>query len=54
MSVKDKVLEFVKKIGNTLKTHSLITSIVGFSVVSLILVQVAILALEEFVVSDCV
>ena len=54
MSVKDKVLEFVKKIGNTLKTYSLITSIVGFSVVSLILVLVAIFALQEFVVSVCV
>lgn len=54
MSVKDKVVEFVKKIGNTLKTHSLITSIVVFSVVSLILILVAMFALQEFVVSVCV
>lgn len=54
MSVKDKVIEFVKKIGDTLKTHSLITSIVGFSVISLILILVAIFALQEFVVSVCV
>ena len=54
MSVKDKVVEFVKKIGNTLKAHSLITSIVGFSVVALTLILVAIFVLQEFVVSVCV
>lgn len=53
MGVKDKVVEFVKKIGNTLKTHGLITSIVGFCVVALILILVAMFALQEFVVSVC-
>lgn len=54
MSIKDKVLEFVKKIVEVLKTHSLVTSITAFSIVTFTLILVAIFALQEFVVSVCV
>lgn len=54
MSVKDKVVEFAKKVGETLKNNSSILSLVGISVVTLILILVAIFALQEFVVSVCV
>ena len=47
MSLKDKVVESVK--GNRLAV-----ALVAFSVVSLILILVAIFALQEFVVSVCV
>ena len=54
MSIKDKVLEFVKKIVEVLKTHSLVTSITAFSIVTFTLILVAIFVLQEFVVSVCV
>ena len=54
MNIKDKVVEFAKKVWNLVKTHSLVTAVVAFSVVSLILILVAMLALQEFVVSVCV
>ena len=54
MEIKDKVVELAKKAWDWMKTNSLVTSIVAFSVVSLILILVAMLALQEFVVSVCV
>ena len=54
MNIKDKVVEFAKKAWTLVKTHSLVTAVVAFSVVSLILILVAMLALQEFVVSVCV
>jgi len=54
MNIKDKVVEYAKKVWELLKTNPLVTSVVGFSIVSLILILVAILALQEFVVSVCV
>ncbi len=54
ISIKDKVVEVIKKVWELMKTHSLITAVVGFSVVSLILILVAMLVLQEFVVSICV
>ena len=54
MEIKDKVIELAKKVWDWMKTNSLVTSIVAFSVVSLILILVAMLALQEFVVSVCV
>ena len=54
MNIKDKVVEFAKKVWTLVKTHSLVTAVVAFSVVSLILILVAMLALQEFVVSVCV
>ena len=54
MNIKDKVVEFAKKVWTLVKNHSLVTAVVAFSVVSLILILVAMLALQEFVVSVCV
>lgn len=54
MNIKDKVVELAKKVWEVMKANSLITSVVGFSIVSLILILVAMLALQEFVVSICV
>lgn len=54
MNIKDKVVEIVKKVWELMKTHRLVTAVVGFSVVSLILILVAMFALQEFVVSICV
>ena len=54
MNIKDKVVEYAKKGWEWMKTNPLITSVVGFSVVSLVLILVAMLALQEFVVSVCV
>jgi len=54
MEIKDKVIELAKKVWDWIKTNSLGTSIVAFSLVSLILILVAMLALQEFVVSVCV
>jgi len=54
MNIKDKVVEFSKKVWTLVKTHSLVTAVVAFSVVSLILILVAMLALQEFVVSVCI
>lgn len=52
--MKEKIVEFAKKIWGAMKAHSLVTAVVSFSVVSLILILVAMLALQEFVVSVCV
>lgn len=46
-NIKDKVIEYVK-------TNSLVTAVAAFSLVSLVLILVAIFALQEFVVSVCV
>ena len=54
VNIKDKVVEIAKKVWEVLKTNRLITSVVGFSIVSLILILVAMIALQEFVVSVCV
>ena len=54
MNIKDKVVEYAKKGWEWMKTNPLITSVVGFSVVSLVLILVAMLALQEFVASVCV
>ncbi|MBQ3560103.1 MAG: hypothetical protein IJA07_11365 [Agathobacter sp.] len=54
MNIKDKVVEYAKKGWEWMKTNPLITSVVGFSVVSLVLILVAMLALQEFVVSVCI
>lgn len=47
LGLKDKLVAFVKE-------NSLVTAVAGFSIVSLILILVAIFALQEFVVSVCV
>ena len=54
MNIKDKVVEYAKKVWDVLKTNSVVTAVAGFSVISLILILVAIFALQEFVVSVCV
>lgn len=54
IGMKDKVVEHTKKAMNLLKTNSLVTAVAIFTVVSLILILVAIFALQEFVVSVCV
>ena len=54
MDIKDKAVELAKKVWELLKTNRLVTAVVGFSVISLILILVAIFALQEFVVSVCV
>ena len=54
MGIKDKVVESVKKVWDLMKAHSLVTAVAIFSLVSLILILVAMLALQEFVVSICV
>lgn len=52
--IKNKVEELAKKVLEMMKTNRMMTAVVGFSVISLILILVAILALQEFVVSVCV
>ncbi len=54
MEYKDKAIELAKKVWELMKTNRLITSVVGFSVVSLILILIAMLGLKEFVVSVCI
>ena len=54
MNIKDKVVEFAKKAWAVMKAHRLVTAVGIFTVVSLILILVAMLALQEFVVSVCV
>lgn len=54
MEIKNKVIELAKKVWDWIKANSLVASIVAFSLVSLILILVAMLALQEFVVSVCV
>ena len=52
--MKDKVIEFTKNLMDKIKANSLVTAVAGYAVVSLILILVAIFALQEFVVSVCV
>lgn len=54
MDIKDKAIELAKKVWELMKTNRLVTAVTGFTVISLILILVAILALQEFVVSVCV
>ena len=54
MNIKDKVVGFAKKVWDAMKAHSLVTAVGIFTVVSLVLILVAMLALQEFVVSICV
>lgn len=54
MEVKDKVVELAKKVWELMKTNRLVTAGVGFAVVSLVLILIAIIGLKEFVVSICV
>ena len=54
MEVKDKVVELAKKAWEFMKSNRMITAGVGFAVISLILILIAIFALQEFVVSICV
>lgn len=52
--VKDKVIDTAKKVFKYFKNNMMATAVLGFSVVSLILILIAMLALKEFVVSVCV
>ena len=54
IGIKDKIVELAKKAWDTMKTNSLVTAVVAFTLVSLALILVAMLALQEFVVSVCV
>lgn len=54
MNLKDKIVEYAKKAVELLKTNRLVSSVAGFSLVSLILILVAMFAFQEFVVSVCV
>ena len=54
VTLKDKVVEIAKKAWDWMKANNLVTAVVGFAVISLILILVAMLALQEFVVSVCV
>ena len=54
LEIKDKVVELAKKVWELMKANRLVTAVVGFSIVSLILILVAMFALQEFVVSICV
>lgn len=54
MNIKDKTVEFAKKVWELMKTNRLLTAVIGFSVISFMLILVAIFALQEFVVSVCV
>lgn len=53
-NIKDKVVGFAKKVWDAMRAHSLVTAVGIFTVVSLVLILVAMLALQEFVVSICV
>ena len=52
--MKEKLLGLKDKLVTFVKANSLVTAVAGFSIVSLILILVAIFALQEFVVSVCV
>jgi len=54
MMAKDKVVDFAKKVVEYFKTNMMATAALGFAVVSLVLILVAILALKEYVISVCV
>ncbi len=52
--MKDKVVDFTKKVFTYFKTNMMATAVLGFAITSLILILIAMLALNEFVVSVCV
>lgn len=52
--IKDKVVELAKKALDWVKANRLVTAVAAFAVVSLVLILVAMLVLQEFVVSVCV
>lgn len=52
--IKNKVVELAKKAWELMKSNRLVTAGVGFAVVSLILILIAMIGLQEFVVSVCV
>ena len=54
MMAKDKVVDFAKKVVEYFKTNMMATAALGFAVVSLVLILVAIFALKEYVISVCV
>ncbi len=54
MDIKDKAIELAKKVWDLMKTNRLVTAVVGFSLICLILILIAIIVLQEFVVSVCV
>lgn len=54
VAIKDKIVELVKNVWAWMKKNSLVTAVTGFAVISLVLILVAIFALQEFVVSVCV
>lgn len=54
MMTKDKVVDSVKKVVEYFKSNMMATAALGFAVVSLILILVAIFALQEYVISVCV
>lgn len=54
MMTKDKVVDSVKKVVGYFKSNMMATAALGFAVVSLILILVAIFALQEYVISVCV
>ena len=54
MNIKDKVVEYAKKVWDLMKAHSLVTAVTIFSVVAFGLILIAMLALQEFVVSICI
>ena len=51
---KDKVVAYAKKAWEWIKAHGFVIAVAEFSVVSLILILVAMLAMQEFAVSVCV
>lgn len=54
IAIKDKIVDLVKNVWEWMKKNSLVTAVTGFAVISLVLIMVAIFALQEFVVSVCV
>ena len=54
LEIKDKAVELAKKAIEWVKANPVITAVVGFAVVSLVLILIAMIALQEFVVSVCV
>ena len=51
--MKEKILNFGKKAFTYLKSNMMATAVIGYAIVSLVLILVAMLALNEFVVSVC-
>lgn len=54
MTTKDKVVDFAKKVFEYFKSNMMATAALGFAIVSLVLILVAIFALNEYVISVCV